>query len=129
MKFLPTFATLALAASFGGLSAQNLKPREDPAYLKKAAVQVDQHIASFYRNKKLPVPEVTDDATFLRRAFLVSIGRIPTAEEALAAGRITTEEKDRWHKELNQLAANGDFYYGLVYHAIVGTRMSASPPP
>lgn len=84
MKFLPTFATLALAASFGGLSAQTLKPREDPAYLKKAALQVDQHIASFYRNKKLPVPEVTDDATFLRRAFLVSIGRIPTAEEALA---------------------------------------------
>ncbi len=73
-----------MAASLGGLCAQNLKPREDPAYLKKAALQVDQFIASFYRSKKLPVPEVTDDATFLRRAFLVSIGRIPTAEEALA---------------------------------------------
>ena len=33
---------------------------------------------------KLPVPKVTDDATFLRRVFLVSIGRIPTSEEALA---------------------------------------------
>lgn len=84
MKLLPTFALVAMAASLGTLTAQNLKPREDPAYLKKAALQVDQHIAAFYRNKKLPVPEVTDDATFLRRAFLVSIGRIPTAEEALA---------------------------------------------
>ncbi|MES2440302.1 MAG: DUF1549 domain-containing protein [Verrucomicrobiota bacterium] len=84
MKRVTTLALLAMAASLGGLCAQNLKPREDPAYLKKAALQVDQFIASFYRSKKLPVPEVTDDATFLRRAFLVSIGRIPTAEEALA---------------------------------------------
>ena len=47
-------------------------------------MEIDQLIASFYRGKKLPVPAVTDDATFLRRAFLVSIGRIPTADEALA---------------------------------------------
>lgn len=69
----------------GGLLAQgSAKPQEDPVYLKKAALQIDHHIASFYRNKKLPVPAVTDDATFLRRSFLVALGRIPTAEEALA---------------------------------------------
>jgi Protein of unknown function (DUF1549)/Protein of unknown function (DUF1553) len=84
MKRSAPTTLLVLVASLGGLCAQNLKPREDPAYLKKAALQVDQHIASFYRAKKLPVPAVTDDATFLRRAFLVSVGRIPTAEEALA---------------------------------------------
>lgn len=84
MKRVTTLAALALVASLGGLCAQNLKPREDPAYLKKAALQVDQFIAAFYRSKKLPVPEVTDDATFLRRAFLVSVGRIPTSEEAVA---------------------------------------------
>ena len=60
------------------------RPGEDPAFLKKSALQIDKHIASFYRRKKLPVPEVTDDATYMRRAFLVAIGRIPTAEEALA---------------------------------------------
>jgi hypothetical protein len=48
-----------------------------------AALQIDQQVAAFYRSKKLPVPEVADDATFLRRAFLVAIGRIPTSEEAL----------------------------------------------
>ncbi len=84
MKRVTALAVLAMAASIGSVCAQNLKPREDPAYLKKAALQVDQFIAAFYRSKKLPVPEVTDDATFLRRAFLVSVGRIPTAEEALA---------------------------------------------
>lgn len=60
------------------------RPGDDPAILKKSALQIDQHIADFYRRKKLPVPEVSDDATFMRRAFLVAIGRIPTAEEALA---------------------------------------------
>lgn len=64
--------------------AAPLKPQEDPAYLKKAALTVDQHIAAFYRKQNLPVPGVTDDATFLRRAFLVAIGRIPSAEEAIA---------------------------------------------
>lgn len=56
----------------------------DVSGLKKAALQIDQQVATFYRSKKLPVPQVTDDATFLRRAFLVSIGRIPTSEEAIA---------------------------------------------
>ena len=52
--------------------------------LKKAALKIDQAVANFYRQKKLPVPKVTDDATFLRRAFLVSVGRIPTMEEGRA---------------------------------------------
>jgi hypothetical protein len=56
----------------------------ESARLRQAALQIDQQVAAFYRNRKLPVPQVTDDATFLRRAFLVSIGRIPTPEEALA---------------------------------------------
>lgn len=62
----------------------DVKPKDDPEYLKKAALQIDTLIANFYRNKKLPVPEVTDDATFMRRAFMVTIGRIPTAEESWA---------------------------------------------
>ena len=56
---------------------------QDLESLKKAAFRVDQQIAAFYRAKQLDVPMVTDDATFMRRAFLVAIGRIPTAEEAL----------------------------------------------
>lgn len=57
---------------------------QDITRLKKAALKIDQEVANFYRLKKLPVPKVTDDATFLRRAFLVSIGRIPTMEEGRA---------------------------------------------
>lgn len=63
---------------------QAKRAADDPELLKSSALEIDKLIASFYRRKKLPVPAVTDDATFLRRAFLVGIGRIPTAEEALA---------------------------------------------
>ncbi len=84
MKLKITSILLAVLAPITSLSAQSLKPRQDPEYLKKAALRIDQHVATFYRRKNLEVPKVTDDATFLRRAFLVSVGRIPTAEEALA---------------------------------------------
>ena len=60
------------------------EPGRGPTALRQWALQIDQQVASFYRSRQLPVPAVTDDATFLRRAFLVSIGRIPTSEEALA---------------------------------------------
>ncbi len=84
----PRFSVAAIMAIVTALiptgNAAPAKPQDDPAFLKKAALQVDQHIAAFYRRQNLPVPGVTDDATFLRRAFLVAIGRIPSAEEAIA---------------------------------------------
>ena len=83
----PRFPVAAIVAIVSALiptgNAAPAKPQDDPAFLKKAALQVDQNIAAFYRRQNLPVPGVTDDATFLRRAFLVAIGRIPSAEEAI----------------------------------------------
>ena len=80
--FIPVAASLILPLS--GQTKNSEKPSENPEFLRESAVEIDRHIASFYRSNKLPVPAVTDDATFMRRAFLVAIGRIPTAEEALA---------------------------------------------
>lgn len=74
----------SFALGMGAFGFNEVKPKNDAEYLKKSAIKIDTLIANFYRDKKLSVPEVTDDATFLRRAFLVTIGRIPTAEEALA---------------------------------------------
>ncbi|MCW1886633.1 DUF1549 and DUF1553 domain-containing protein [Luteolibacter flavescens] len=62
--------------------AEKPSPADDPAFIAKSARAIDTHVAAWYRKEKLPVPAVTDDATFLRRTFLVAIGRIPTAEEA-----------------------------------------------
>lgn len=78
-----TLTLLAVLAPVTGAFAQTLKPQEDPKFIRQAALRIDQHIASFYRAKNLAAPMVADDATFLRRAFLVSVGRIPTVEEAL----------------------------------------------
>ena len=99
--------TIALAASCGGLVAQNLKPREDFKFLKNAAFQIDQQIASFYRSKNLAVPPVTDDATFLRRAFLVAIGRIPTAEETVIFLEI--QDADKREALIDYLLKSGGF--------------------
>jgi hypothetical protein len=88
-----TFAAFFLALPLHGYAQEDKRAADDYELLRKSALQIDQHIASFYRSKKLPVPEVTDDATFLRRAFLVSIGRIPTSEEALAFLEIGEESK------------------------------------
>lgn len=82
-----TFFICLAAAVLLPLSAQTdkaTKPVVGIDFLRKSAMEIDRHIASFYQAKKLPVPKVTDDATFMRRAFLVAVGRIPTAEEALA---------------------------------------------
>ena len=78
------FFAASASLSMPAVAQDTARTGVDPDLLRKSALEIDQHIASFYRSKKLPVPEVTDDSTFMRRAFLVAIGRIPTAEEALA---------------------------------------------
>lgn len=44
------------------------------------------------------------------------------ADAACDKGRIQPEERDEWKKTLNDLAASGDFSYGLVYHLVAGRR-------
>lgn len=94
MNFLiPFFVVASLVVPVLGQAKTAPKPGDDIEFLRKSALEIDRQIASFYRTKKLSVPELTDDATFLRRAFLVAIGRIPTAEEALAFIEIEDEAK------------------------------------
>lgn len=84
MKCLIILTFLAAFLPLGDLLAQPANPANSQEFMRKSARQIDQHIAAFYRSKNLTIPQVTDDATFLRRTFLVTSGRIPTAEEALA---------------------------------------------
>ncbi|MBK1833968.1 DUF1549 domain-containing protein [Roseibacillus ishigakijimensis] len=77
------------------LVAQGLssKPKIDDEFLQKSALMVDRHVANLYKAKKLAVPGVVDDATFLRRSFLVAAGRIPNLDEARAFLEIEDESK------------------------------------
>lgn len=78
---MKTFHTLAcMVLSCGVLYSAT---KVDPEVIKKNAYNIDKLVAANFRSNDIAVPEVTDDATFLRRAFLVSVGRIPTAQEAL----------------------------------------------
>lgn len=84
---------LLLLGAASAFAAEKLPPGEDPEFIAKAARTIDTHVASWYRKEKLDVPAVTDDATFLRRSFLVAVGRIPTAEEARAFLEISEKDK------------------------------------
>lgn len=44
------------------------------------------------------------------------------ADSAYDQRRITVEERDEWKQKLNDLAASGDFFYGIVYHLVAGRR-------
>jgi hypothetical protein len=94
MKTFVAYFLVLICFVPAGVWGQNRDARgKDEESLKKAALEIDGLIAGFYRKKELPVPAVTDDATFLRRAFLVGIGRIPTTEEALAFIEMDGETK------------------------------------
>jgi hypothetical protein len=91
--FTTITAAVALLFSSPLSEAQTEDKSADREFVRQAALRIDTYVASWYRKKNLPVPEVTDDATFLRRAFLVGIGRVPTAEEGLMFLEIDDENK------------------------------------
>lgn len=94
MKFKKYVFILAVGlVPFAGQAGGAPRPGDDIEVIKEAALGIDKLIASFYREKNLPVPEVANDATFMRRAFLVGVGRIPTAEEALSFLEIEDDTK------------------------------------
>ena len=82
LKFRTISLVFGLVSVASPLVAQQVAKGEDPEFLKEAALMVDRHVAALYKSKKLAVPEVVDDAIFLRRSFLVAAGRIPNLEEA-----------------------------------------------
>ena len=47
-----------------------------------AAHQIDVRVAKIYKSKGVSVPDDASDSVFLRRSFLLAVGRIPTVEEA-----------------------------------------------
>jgi hypothetical protein len=83
MKSALLFTTCLLLLSALGMAQDKPASLPDITKLREMALRIDQQVAAFYRNQKLPVPAVTDDATFLRRSFLVTIGRVPSVEESL----------------------------------------------
>jgi hypothetical protein len=62
-------------------------------YVKKAAYQIDFHIGSTLVAKGLKFNPPATDSQFVRRVYLDTIGRIPTAEEATLFLKDNTPDK------------------------------------
>lgn len=65
-----------------GKDASGKKAPVSEEKLLAAARQIDIRIAKLYKKKGASVPADASDSVFLRRSFLLAVGRIPTVEEA-----------------------------------------------
>jgi len=75
------FRLLLLPLLLGGLlRAESL----DSGVVERAAAQIDRLLGSDLDHARLMPEARVDDGTFVRRAYLLIVGRIPTAEEARA---------------------------------------------
>ncbi len=86
-----------------------------PGDLKKHASQIDRIVEATLAAKKQSPNEMTSDETFLRRAYLLLIGRIPSMEESinfLTLGRKTTKRGELIDKLLmSDGHVSSEFHY------------------
>ncbi|MGA1124870.1 MAG: DUF1549 domain-containing protein, partial [Chthoniobacterales bacterium] len=72
-----------VAAPKGEMVVEEVKePLPPESEAEVAAAAIDELIRANLSKRKLEPPAIIDDAKFLRRAYLVAVGRVPTAEEA-----------------------------------------------
>jgi len=87
---MKTLTTLALLSTFTLLPSA--APESSEATAERAA-RVDELIDAHLKESGLTPPEVADDETFVRRAYLDIAGRIPTNREAEEFFASTQEDK------------------------------------
>lgn len=88
-------AVFAQAASPKGSGAE-VQAGPDEESLLHAARQIDLKVAKIYKKKSITVPADATDPVFLRRSFLLAVGRIPSVDEA----RVFIESEDANKRQL-----------------------------
>ncbi len=97
LRLLPLLLAVPVAAA---------KPLPDTV-VRQAAARIDQLLAADLQRAELkPAPRI-DDATFLRRAYLGVIGRIPSADEA--AGFLNDASTGKREALIDRLTASPGF--------------------
>ena len=77
-------ASVALVAVAPAQAPERSVTERPLAEIRQLAGQIDAAVDKALAEAQVPPTERSDDATFLRRAYLTVIGRIPTAAEATA---------------------------------------------
>jgi hypothetical protein len=73
-----------MLTSHAQLAKKTTNPASDPAWIKKAAAEIDKRMGMGFAKAKVTPISAADDAKWLRRMYLDSIGRIPSHDEAKA---------------------------------------------
>jgi hypothetical protein len=79
---LSIFTGIAPVSDAAQSNARKSGPQISEEKLLAAARQIDIRIKKIYDKKKAKQPADASDSVFLRRSFLLAVGRIPTVEEA-----------------------------------------------
>lgn len=116
---LPLRSCLGLlsAALVSSASAQLARKEadlgNDPAWIKKAAGEIDKRIGTGFQKAKVTPVSPADDSRWLRRVYLDATGRIPSYTEAKAFLDDSTPDK---REKLVEKLLNSEGYVSQMYN-------------
>ncbi|RFC51265.1 MAG: Protein of unknown function (DUF1549)/Protein of unknown function (DUF1553) [Verrucomicrobia bacterium] len=116
---LPLRSCLGLlsAALVASASAQLARKEadlgNDPAWIKKAAGEIDKRIGTGFQKAKVTATAPADDSRWLRRVYLDATGRIPSYPEAKAFLDDSTPDK---REKLVEKLLNSEGYVSQMYN-------------
>ena len=116
---LPLRSCLGLlsAALVSSASAQLARKEadlgNDPAWIKKAAGEIDKRIGTGFQKAKVTPVSPADDSRWLRRVYLDATGRIPSYTEAKAFLDDATPDK---REKLVEKLLNSEGYVSQMYN-------------
>jgi hypothetical protein len=116
---LPLRSCLGLlsAALVSSASAQLARKEadlgNDPAWIKKAAGEIDKRVGTGFQKTKVTPVSPADDSRWLRRVYLDATGRIPSYTEAKAFLDDSTPDK---REKLVEKLLNSEGYVSQMYN-------------
>jgi hypothetical protein len=116
---LPLRSCLGLlsAALVSSASAQLARKEadlgNDPAWIKKAAGEIDKRVGTGFQKAKVTPVSPADDSRWLRRVYLDATGRIPSFTEAKAFLDDSTPDK---REKLVEKLLNSEGYVSQMYN-------------
>src|SRR6478752_9441670 len=110
---LGTAALCLTGTASAQLAKKTTDPGNDPAFIKKAASEIDRRLANDFKKKNVAALPAVDDSRWMRRLYLDATGRIPTYEEAITFLNDTAPDK---REKLVDTLLKSEGYTGSMYN-------------